>query len=71
MNTCPDPFLSEREVIAMLGVARSTLRRWMADGTFPRPIKLSAGPRGRVAWRQSTIEHWVASRSEAATSDVA
>jgi prophage regulatory protein len=38
---------------------RSTIHRKRLDGSFPAPLRLSAGT---VAWRVSDIEEWLASR---------
>ena len=39
-----------------LPVSRSTIWRWVAEGRFPKPVKLSA----RVsAWRVQDIEDWM------------
>lgn len=50
------------EVCGMLGVVRSTLSAWVREGRFPQPFHLSAG---RVRWRQSVVEKWVAEREGA------
>ena len=42
-----------------LTVAQSTIRRWVSDGKFPRPIRLG---QNTVAWRISDIEEWLADR---------
>ena len=31
--------IRNKEVLELLGVSRMTLRRWIAAGTFPQPIK--------------------------------
>lgn len=49
------------EVLAVLGVSRTTLYRWTQDGTFPRPITL--GPR-LVGWPASEVEDWVKNRQK-------
>ena len=54
-----DPLLTIPEVVAEVGLSRATIYRRVASGDFPRPIQLS--PR-RVAWRESWIEAWKASR---------
>jgi prophage regulatory protein len=42
-------------------VSPSTLWRWVAEGLFPRPIKL--GPRV-TAWKVSSLREWMAQRAE-------
>ena len=47
--------LVEREIVNN----RVTLKRWIENNQFPKPIRL--GPNS-VAWRISAIEKWLASR---------
>lgn len=47
-------------VLKMTGLGRSTIYRWVADGSFPPPVRL--GPRA-VAWRWSDLDEWTRSRS--------
>ena len=47
-------------VLKMTGLGRSTIYRWIADGSFPPPVRL--GPRA-VAWRWSDLDEWTRSRS--------
>ena len=57
--------LRRREVEARTGLSRSTLYAQMAEGTFPRPVRL--GKRA-VGWTDSAISEWPESRI---TSDAA
>ncbi len=57
--------LRRREVEALTGLSRSTIYAQMAEGTFPKPVRL--GKRA-VGWTDSTIEEWVETRK---TSDEA
>jgi prophage regulatory protein len=43
-------------VIKLTGLGRSTIYRWIAEGTFPPPVRL--GPRA-IAWRWSDLELWM------------
>jgi prophage regulatory protein len=43
----------------MVGIGRSTLYAWVADGEFPRPVRLGARA---VGWRESDVSAWLASR---------
>lgn len=45
-------------VLRMTGLGRSTIYRWIADGSFPAPVRL--GPRA-VAWRWSDLARWTQS----------
>jgi predicted DNA-binding transcriptional regulator AlpA len=57
-----DGFYSIREVQGLVGVARETLRRWEAAGSFPRRRRLSDHPRGRCGYLRSEIDAWIGSR---------
>lgn len=46
-------------VLKITGLGRSTIYRWIADGSFPPPVRL--GPRA-VAWRWSDLDRWTQSR---------
>lgn len=43
----------------IIEVSRATLWRWVAEGKFPAPVKLSEGI---TAWRSSDVEAWMASK---------
>jgi prophage regulatory protein len=47
-------------VLKVTGLGRSTIYRWIAEGSFPPPVRL--GPRA-VAWRWSDLDRWTQSRS--------
>lgn len=49
------------DVVAKLGVSRSSLYAWAKAESFPRPIKLGARA---VGWKESTIDQWLEDRSE-------
>lgn len=51
------------DVLAELGVARSTFDEWRAKGRAPRCIKL---PNGRIRIRRADFEAWLASCEERA-----
>ena len=40
-------------------IGNTTLRRWVREGNFPKPIKLGANC---VAWRRDEIDAWLESR---------
>lgn len=46
-------------VLARTGLSRSALYRKLAEGNFPRPVKL--GERS-VAWPASAVSHWINAR---------
>ena len=41
------------------GLARTTIYKKVADGTFPPPVKLTSNT---VAWRSEDIDKWIAER---------
>lgn len=43
------------DVCSLVGVCRSTIYRWMSEGTFPGPIHVSEKA---VRWRIDDIERW-------------
>ena len=47
------------EVQHRVGLGRSTIYRWMAEGKFPRPVQLGGYA---VAWAEDEIETWIAGR---------
>ncbi len=49
------------DVERITGLSRSCLYSMMAEGTFPKPIKL--GKRA-VGWRQADIAAWLDSRTQ-------
>lgn len=50
-------------VPSIVPVSRATLWRWVADGRFPKPHKLSS----RVtAWRVEDVRAWISAQGSAA-----
>ena len=47
------------EVVHRVGLGRSTIYRWMAEGRFPKPVRLGSYA---VAWSEDHVEQWIASR---------
>ena len=45
------------QVLAMVGLSKSTLYRKVKAGLFPAPIKLSAN---LVVWKQEVVMEWIA-----------
>ena len=59
-------FLRVPDVLARIGVSRSTLYQWLSEGRFPPSIPL--GPRS-VAWLERDVTEWIerkAAEAEAA-----
>lgn len=59
------------EVIRLTGLSRSCIylkinnKSKYFDATFPRPVPLSSGIRGGVAWLFAEIQEWILSRLNA------
>ena len=54
--------LRRRQLEEQLGLSRSSIYKMIADGLFPKPIKL--GPRA-VGWRADEVENWLIAMQEA------
>ncbi|MGZ8183454.1 MAG: helix-turn-helix transcriptional regulator [Methylobacter sp.] len=50
-------------VIALTQISRSSIYKFVKDGTFPAPLKLSARS---VGWLATDIQDWINSRSRCA-----
>lgn len=50
-----------KEVIDSTGLARSTIYKYIGEGTFPRPVSL--GDRC-VGWVESEVHDWILARIE-------
>ena len=65
--------LQRREVEARIALSRSTIYARLDkssprhDPTFPRPITLGNGRNSPVAWIESEVEAWIASRANLRT----
>ncbi|MER2625292.1 MAG: AlpA family phage regulatory protein [Accumulibacter sp.] len=53
--------LKVSDLVAMLGLSRTTLYRLIAAKAFPKPVNLS--PR-RVGWLAATVDDWLTARSK-------
>ena len=49
--------LRRQEVESLTGLSRATLYSLMAEGRFPKPLRLG---RRSVGWRLSDIDNWLA-----------
>jgi len=54
-----DRFLRLKEVTQICAISRSTIYRFMENGTFPKNVEL--GPR-LIAWRESDIQEWFSNK---------
>ena len=53
--------LRMRDVERITSLGKTTIKRKMADGTFPKPVKISTR---RMGWPAYTIKAWLAERVE-------
>ena len=60
--------LNVKQFCYILGVARATLYRWIELGIFPEPKKLPRSRSGRIAWLESDVQAWIATRQQQASS---
>ena len=51
------------DLVEMLGIPKTSLRRLVDAGSFPQPVRL--GPR-LIGWRASEVEEWLESRERVA-----
>lgn len=56
-------YLRRTAVEKLTGLSRSTIYKLMAQGDFPRPVKLTEKA---VAWPETAIRKWLESRPVAA-----
>ena len=49
-----------KEVQHRVGLGRSTIYRWMAEGKFPKPVQLGGYA---VAWAEEDINSWILERT--------
>lgn len=50
------------EVESATGCKKSTIYKLLKDGSFPRPVRLSAR---MVAWSEAAVQRWVQGRIQA------
>lgn len=55
----PTRLIRLKEVQNRVGLGRSTIYRWMAEGNFPKPVRLGGHA---VAWVLDDIDRWVSKR---------
>lgn len=55
----PSRLIRLKEVQNRVGLGRSTIYRWMAEGNFPKPVRLGGHA---VAWVLEDIDRWVSQR---------
>ena len=61
LDVAPEPrrvtrLIRLKEVQHRVGLGRSTIYRWMAEGKFPKPVQLGGYA---VAWAEADIDEWI------------
>lgn len=51
------------EVLAQIGLSRSTLYQRLAEGSFPRPVRL--GGRRAIGFLQADVDAWISAQVQA------
>ena len=64
-----DTILRTKDVLNVVGFARTTLWRRVKSGDFPQPVRLggAAGSRA-VGWRSGEVERWLSRNARACAS---
>lgn len=60
----PERFIRKQEVLYRIGISEATLWVWIRNGTFPPSYKLGEGYNSPVAWKESEIDAWIATRQQ-------
>ena len=60
-----DEILTTAEAAALLGVSRSTLKRWRSDGHGPQWSRLTDAGNGMVRYTRKAIDQWLDERNAA------
>ena len=64
-------YLKVGDIMSWLGVARSTIYRWVNEGHFPKPVVF--GPEkdknSTTRWLRTEVEQWIKSRPREKTDD--
>ncbi len=63
LSNKPTRLIRLREVMARVGLPRSSIYARIKEGTFPASVRLGDGEKSRsVAWSEATIDAWIAER---------
>ncbi|WP_447763340.1 helix-turn-helix transcriptional regulator [Sphingopyxis panaciterrae] len=57
MSDSPERLVRIRTVMNRTGLSRTTIYRKIAEGTFPRQVRIAVRSSG---WRESQLEQWIA-----------
>lgn len=59
------PFITARELAAMLGVSEGTLANWRTDGGGPQFVRVGRA----IRYRAADVEQWIADRTSENTTE--
>ena len=62
-----DSILRTKDVLDVVGFARTTLWRRVKSGDFPQPVRLGGAGSRAVGWRSGEVERWLAETPECVT----
>ena len=54
--------VTHKDVLNVVGFARTTLWRRVKSGDFPQPVRLGGAGSRAVGWRSGEVERWLAER---------
>lgn len=63
-----DEYLKPKQVMSILGIGKTTLHRWVQEGTFPAPIRLG---KSVVRWSPRQLITHIAVRNTMQDTDAA
>jgi len=58
----PRVMMTEKQVLALIPVVRSTIWKWVRRGRFPKPVKIATRQK---AWYADEVAAWQREREEA------
>ncbi|CAN7312601.1 AlpA family phage regulatory protein [Caballeronia sp. LjRoot29] len=53
-----DGFIRREQLLQIIPISASTLRRRVLDGTFPKPARMS---KNAIAWEVTAVRRWIES----------
>tara|TARA_R100000773_G_C4155247_1_gene75489 strand:- start:158 stop:367 length:210 start_codon:yes stop_codon:yes gene_type:complete len=58
-----DKYIKIGEIAKILNVSRTTIYRWMEEGSFPKPVHFGdARKNSTIRWIQEEVEDWLKKR---------
>lgn len=60
-TTCEQQYYRMRDLTAMMALSRDTVLRMVAQGAFPKPVRLA---KRAVGWPVAEVQNWMQQRRE-------